>query len=1145
MHRDQCSAMGVSDERRTVLTNAADFDGCRLVAENGLSVRVLSGGCIHAIEYGEILINQVLAGPMGGGIHRLILRIDSGDGFACHEIIGPDQASAVTSGVDRVLWSRTVDGIRCECTCWVHPSGEGWFFHIEVANGLPRAVRADLLMVQDVGLATRGQVRNNELFTSQYLDHAAVKHAERGYVVMTRQNLPQSPGETHPWLMQGCFPAAVGFTTDGFDFFSAEHRGSGGAAALGRPVIGRLVRQYETGYIAIQSSPMGLQPGGSDTRTFFAHFLADHPMPTAATDVDRLSRVSAMRADLLRAMREQVNLAPMPRHVSLFQTAELLAGEQLSADDLTRWFGSERRHEEIDDGTLLSFFHGEDARHVVLKAKELSVARPHGHILRAGRGVMPDEALMSCTFYASGVFASQLTLGNTSLAKMLSGVRDPLNIVRSSGLRLFVRCDPSQPWRLLGAASAFEMALQECRWIYKCDGEWLTVRCRATDAEPVITFDLQATGKPVEWLICGEIAAGPAEFENSPSMSVDAEQARITIRPDPKSLLGERQPGITFRIAARAPANVGRLGGDELLFEDHVSRRLPYVTMQTRPTPSFTFSFSGELDDQRAIKPLATSWQDLTAGVRLRSASQEITEQIQDALRWFARDAMIHLSCPRGLEQANGGAWGVRDVCQGPVEFLLSYGRSGIVADILRRLFAQQYHVRGDWPQWFMFPPFESIQSRHCHGDVLIWPLKALCDYLEDSDDESILRERLPYTDELTFQPTDDAATMLEHVDRVIAKIERNFLPGIALPRFGDGDWDDSLQPADAILRERMVSSWTSALMFQTLRRYANAMAHFGEGERAAKSTKIADAINEDFHRHLMPDGIVAGFAVFNAGGPVEYLLHPSDTRTGLRHRLIPMSRGIISGIFSRAEAQRHLDLIHEHLLFPDGARLMDRPTKYEGGRERTFRRAESAAFFGREIGLQYVHAHLRYAEALAVMGRGEELLHALRVVNPIAVTQVVPGARRRQRNCYFSSSDAVFGDRYDAAASYARLRDGDIPTDGGWRIYSSGPGIYTGIVMRQMLGIRRHFDWIEFDPVLSNELNGLCCQLTDGGRQFEYRFAKSTTAGAPKRVTVNGRPIDSAQTIPHPYRPGGVRCRRSEFQSRLTQPLNLVQIEI
>ena len=32
----------------------------------------------------------------------------------------------------------------------------------------------------------------------------------------------------------------------------------------------------------------------------------------------------------------------------------------------------------------------------------------------------------------------------------------------------------------------------------------------------------------------------------------------------------------------------------------------------------------------------------------------------------------MHLTAPHGLEQYTGGAWGVRDVCQGPIELLLS-----------------------------------------------------------------------------------------------------------------------------------------------------------------------------------------------------------------------------------------------------------------------------------------------------------------------------------------------------------------------------------------------------------------------------------------------------------------------------------------
>src|SRR5205823_11094295 len=121
-------------------------------------------------------------------------------------------------------------------------------------------------------------------------------------------------------------------------------------------------------------------------------------------------------------------------------------------------------------------------------------------------------------------------------------------------------------------------------------------------------------------------------------------------------------------------------------------------------------------------------------------------------------------------------------------------------------------------------------------------------------------------------------------------------------------------------------------------------------------------------------------------------------------------------------QARHHLGLIRDHLLFPDGVRLMDRPVAYHGGPERVFRRAESAAFFGREIGLMYVHAHLRYGEAMALLGEADALWDALRVANPIGVTGRVANAAPRQRNAYFSSSDAAFADRYEASSEWSRV---------------------------------------------------------------------------------------------------------------------------
>ncbi|MCS7034717.1 MAG: cellobiose phosphorylase, partial [Phycisphaerae bacterium] len=771
-----------------------------------------------------------------------------------------------------------------------------------------------------------------------------------------------------------------------------------------------------------------------------------------------------------------------------------------------------------------------------------------GHILRTGESFLPDNTTLSTACYAAGVFASQLTLGNPAMVKLLSGVRDTLNVLRTQGLRIFARSNPAEPWQLLAMPSAFEMARHECLWRYKHRGGVLSIRCTASADDPALRFEVLADGRALELLVCGEIACGPAEFDHPARLAFHPDEGRIEIRPDPSSMPGQRLPGMQFHVVVATPGAIAAMGGDELLSASGTGRNLPYFAFQTGAISALRFTILGALSDadahqlcQKYAQPQpvesersATFWRHVTAAVRVTAADASMPP-IQTALDWFARDAIVHLSVPRGLEQANGGAWGVRDVCQGPVEFLLSYEHEAIVAEILRKLFAQQYLRRGDWPQWFMFPPFQDIQSPHCHGDVPVWPLKALCDYLEHTNDPAILETPLPYTDEQTFMSTGHTSPLIEHVDRLLDALERSFLPGVSLPRFGEGDWDDSLQPADPMMRDRLVSAWTCELMYQTLARFAAAMRHFGYLDRAERAGTMARQIEADFRRHMTPDGVVAGFALFDksTGVPSEYLLHPRDVRTGLHYRLIPMTRGIISRIFTPEQAQGHLRLIFEHLLFPDGARLMDRPTTYTGGRETVFRRSESAAFFGREIGLQYTHAHLRYAEALAVMGRGQDLLRALLVVNPIAVTELVPNARRRQRNTFFSSSDAVFPDRYVATRDYRKLRHGEVATEGGWRIYSSGPGIYTNLVIRHLFGIRRYFDSVEIDPVLPLELNGARCERVERGKLVRYHYRLSDGSTGPKRVTVNGQGMP-LEPVDHPYRPGGVRIKASDWQTAL-----------
>ena len=119
-------------------------------------------------------------------------------------------------------------------------------------------------------------------------------------------------------------------------------------------------------------------------------------------------------------------------------------------------FPGERRHEERDEqGALLSFFHGDDG-HVVLRAKELRVQRPHGHMLRTGLHVTPDETALTSTAWMGGVFHSMVTQGHVSINRFLSTMHSYLGLFRSHGQRVFVELDGA--WHLLDVPSAFEMS---------------------------------------------------------------------------------------------------------------------------------------------------------------------------------------------------------------------------------------------------------------------------------------------------------------------------------------------------------------------------------------------------------------------------------------------------------------------------------------------------------------------------------------------------------------------------------------------------------------------------------------------------------------------------------------------------------------
>lgn len=1138
---------------QTVFKGAEDWPTHCLGEVGGLKIHLLDNGGIYAVRHGQTLINQALGCPLSGGMNRLFLRRRDQQTIEHHLLTGPHADSRFAVNEQAAVWSGQWSGAAYCVTLTIDAEQLAWFWTIDCVNNTDQPIAIDALYGQDIGLADTTAVRINEAYNSHYLDHQAHRHPTFGWTILSRQNQAQAHGR-RPWLMHGCFAGAESYATDGFQFFDASYKTNNQAKAALQANLPSQVLQYEFAYAAMQSPIKQLQPGERTSITFAAQYQPDHAAPSSVDDLKSLDQIASTFtppdvAELASALQ------PASIAQNMFHDPAMLEVEDLNETDMDTLFGADRRHVETLGDQTLSFFYAKH-NHVVLRAKEQRMQRPHGHILRSSNRIDPDPEAMCSTVYAYGLFGAQTTLGNTRFHQFTATARNPLNIIKTAGQRIFIETD--QGWRLLATPSAFDIGLDHCRWIYKTTDGLLIVSTWADPNEPAILTRIDLLdGVKRRFLFSHGLALGGGDCKPGGKMVIDPSRPRMSFYPSPDELIAMRRPQATWRLVTPDAQLVEDYGGDALLFDDHQLRDYPFAVMRTRPTQSFTLALTGALTGDPQADRLARLFEQpqsfpshvfyarLIASASLAHSDARVA-RLNETIAWFGYNALIHFASPHGLEQANGAAWGVRDLCQGPIEFLLTVGQRQLAADAIKHVFSHQYQSQGDWPQWFMLDDYHDIQQSHCHGDILIWPLKAVCDYIEATNDTTILEEQTCYTDRTSAAYTQQRASIAEHIILLIKRIESQMIDEICLIRYGDGDWNDTLQPVDPALRTRMASAWTAALLYQTLRRYAAVCARVGDHAMQQRLDDLAARMRKDFNQHLIRDGVLGGFGVFDQPGAApRLLLHPGDETTGVHYRLLPMTRSILAELFDKPQAEAHMQLIREKLLFPDGVRLMDRPPAYQGGVETCFKRAEISANFGREVGLMYLHAHLRYIESLAKMGLAEPLLHALTAANPVLRQLAVPNADLMQANAYFSSSDADFATRYEASKRFDELRAGQIKVKGGWRIYSSGPGIFLSLLMRHWLGVRDYFDDVVIDPVLPASLDGLQFFREYEGRHVVFIYHVSETGAAVERLRINGRKIEAVGRANNPYRSGGLRLSKAEFVAQLNREVNQADVFI
>ena len=1078
----------------------------------------LPTGDVFTFTQGGILINQFRGNARDGSLNNIYLRIYHEQGSSNYPLLGIRSASTLSYGGNCLQYRGRAEDI--EYTVTFRPVSACWFWDITL-TGCGQTV--DVIYGQDISVTSENNVYTNESYVSQYLGHSVFCGAN-GYVVCSRQNMPVAG--RFPYLQQGVISAgAAHYSTDGMQFFGLSSKETGIPAALCGN-LADLNLQYEFAYTGLQTEKLCVS--GTKTLSFYGFFQKDHP--------DAVTK-AAYQEEIMAAYRTPLQPAEPMQALTAVTIKSMfdfpVSSDSFSSAEIDALF-PKRNLEEHRGSTLLSFF-ADDHAHVVTKDKECLTERPHGTIVITPPNLHAvDSALISSTQYMYGIFNSHVVIGNTDLHKLLSTPRGALNLLKNSGQRLYIRLGST--YRLLNLPGLFEMGMNYSRWYYKLDDDILSVTAyTAASASDLILEVESRNGISYDFILTSQLVMGSNEYSSDIICTPIDQGFRFVLDSD-------AYPGLHYDMTL--PDCSFTASDDRIFFEDDTPFDETFLTLSIDAKSSFCVIVRGYLGADGDERPAGYSFAQekracldyysglmnhfcLTPAVAWKQA-----DILNETVWWYAHNAMIHFSMPHGLEQPGGAAWGTRDICQGPIELFLTTQHYELVRAVLLNIFSHQNRETREWPQWFMFDRY-SINPGECHGDVIFWPLKCVADYLAASGDVSLLEAQIPYDGETT------ESSLLSHIDLALSNIlETRMIGDTGLITYAGGDWDDTLQPAKENLKQRLVSAWTVALAYQTFCALSRSLRAAADdisdpstrqhaSELSSQCSTLAAAVKSAFETILIKEDVIAGF--LDCGDTYTYMLHPCDEVTGIHYRLLPMTRSIIAELASPEQASRNADIIRNRLKFPDGVRLMDRPADYNGGVSHLFRRAEQAANVGREISLQYTHAHIRYIEAMAKLGDAREAWDSLFPINPILIQDSVPNAHARQSNLYFSSSDGAYPDRYRYAEEFHLLKSGKIGVKGGWRLYSSGPGIYIRQVIQNILGIRLTADTLSLDPVRPAEADGLRLRYDCFGRTVTFRFHTNAENAPGQRVRIaDGSAELSAQTAHNPYRPGAAVLSRN-----------------
>lgn len=499
-----------------------------------------------------------------------------------------------------------------------------------------------------------------------------------------------------------------------------------------------------------------------------------------------------------------------------------------------------------------------------------------------------------------------------------------------------------------------------------------------------------------------------------------------------------------------------------------------------------------------ALEKQVRQWNKLLGGVSVTTPNPALDAMVN---RWLLYQVLSSRLWGRmGFYQSSGG-FGFRDQLQDSLALLDTapeLTREQILYSATRQF------ESGDVLHWWHDHPLRGVRTRI--SDDLLWLPYAVADYVETTNDATLLDARAPFLQgasldateleryaEYTEAPT--AASIYEHCCRAIDA--RLTLGAHGLPFIGTGDWNDGLNRVGE--RGQGESLWMAWFLVVVCQRFTVICNERGDHDRASNYRRVARDLREHtreqgwtgawYLRGYFDDGTALG-----APGASECEIDlNAQTWSVFADPQHPQSQQALDS----AEALL-LDSGHRliKLLAPPFQRMQPNPgyiSAYPRG--------------VRENGGQYTHAAVWAPWAATLQGDAERALRWFDWLNPLQR----PGDSA-SINHYGLEPWVMPGDVYAGG-----LHDGR----GGWSWYTGSAAWMYRLAVNRLLGLQRRGERLYIRPCLPASWPSYSAKVQLGTHRLHLRVHEPARVAADhlyllrdgKELQSDSLPIDGGET--------------------------------